>query len=105
MAGPAAGLPVAEQFYNRVRIIHAPAPGSATRVLQRRPKPRVGREIRIGREVGTRSARGERARAPFDALHRPIFADQVEPAGEGLLVDDDLDHVTVEDLANRAASE
>src|SRR4051812_39697715 len=76
-----------------VRVIHAASPRAAAGFLQGGPEAGVGRQIRVGGEVGARGAFRERARAPVYAVDLVGGADEVEASREVFLVDEDLDDV------------
>ena len=81
------------------------APGAAAGVLQRRPQPGVVWQARIGCKVGARLASLENLRTGFRADVDTALADEVDRAVQRRAVDDDLDEVTVAQLADRPACE
>src|SRR5437588_6845788 len=100
--GQLAGL---QRFGNGLHVVDAAAPGAAACLLEGRPESRVVRQVGIRREIGARRAAGQGARAFVRAEELLAVADQVDAALEAIAVDDDLDDVALEHLADRPARE
>ena len=61
----AAGRRGPERLRDRVHVVDAAAPDAAADGLQRRPERRVGRQARIGSDLGARRPRGQDTRGLF----------------------------------------
>ena len=81
------------------------SPGPAARLLQRGPQARVGRYVRVGRQVGTRRARRQHARALLGTEAGIALAHEVHAALEAVAVDHDLDRVAIAERADRATGQ
>src|SRR5207249_2073195 len=92
----------ANDFLN---IINTPAPGPAADTLQRRPQPRIGRQVRIRCQVRPRRSACQDSSALFGAIDHITFADQIDRPFESIAIDDDLDAVAVENFADRTAGQ
>src|SRR5690242_8300124 len=86
--------------HNRLDIKHAAAPGAAADRLQRRPQPRIGGELRIGRQVVARRPTLQHALALLGAESFVALADQIDVALQAVAVDYDLNAVAVANLAD-----
>src|SRR5262249_37405152 len=94
-----------ERGHDRVDVVHAAAPRSAARLLQRRPQPRVVRDVGVGGKIGARQAGREHARALLRRERAAVFADEIDRALEPVAIDDDTDRVAVSNAADRPAGE
>src|SRR5262245_48238078 len=90
---------------NGVHVVDAAAPGPAARLLKERPEPRVLRQARVRRQVGTRRPAGEHARALLGPEDLLVVADQIHAALEAIPVHDDANEIALDDAADGTARE
>src|SRR2546425_7378190 len=76
-----------------VDVVDAAAPRAAADLLERGPQPRVGRQIGIGGEVGTRRARGEHARAFLGGEALAAVTHEIDAAFQTKAIDHDPNQI------------
>src|SRR5881628_316539 len=90
---------------DRVDVVDTATPRPSADVLQRRPQPRVIGQIGVGRQIGAWRSRREHARALVDPEVAIAVAHEIDRALQAIAVDDDLDQVAVQHLADGTARE
>ena len=88
-----------------VDVVDTASPDAAAGVNECGPQASVVREIGVWGEVGTESTLGKKLGGDFRAHRAVCRADEVDCAGQILAVDEDLDLVTVLQLADGTSGE
>jgi hypothetical protein len=86
-------------------VVDTASPGASRGLLEQCPDACVVREVRIRCDVRVGIARREDGRTFFGRDAFAGLADEVDPSGELLRVDFDLDEIAVAQLADRTARE
>ncbi len=83
-----------------IHIVDATTPDAAAHFDQRRPQPRVFGQLRMRRQIGSRTALRQTPRAFVDVKTLAVFADEIHGPRKPGAIDDNFNLVAIAHFAD-----